>query len=66
MIVGQIQGSRLDAACSQAVWTLDGAQVPPQGLPFRIQLMIAGGGRAAAGTVTNAQGVSAQLAMQAR
>ncbi|MCX6551101.1 MAG: transglutaminase-like domain-containing protein [Acidobacteria bacterium] len=65
-IVGQIQGQRLEAQCSEAVWTLDGTRVQPKGLPYKIQLTIASGGRAASGTVINAEGGSAQLSMQLR
>ena len=61
---GQLQGQQVIAQCTQAIWSIDGMQVAPQGLPFTLKLNITGNGRSASGTVQNSQGSGTQLAMQ--
>ncbi len=64
--VGAVSGQQLLAQCQQAVWTLDGQAVQPQGLPYTLRLAVAADGRSAQGTVTNAMGSGTQLVMQAQ
>jgi len=64
--VGAVKGQTLVARCQQAVWTLDGQNVPPQGLPLGLTLTVGNNGRSAQGTVANALGLSAQVAMEAQ
>lgn len=64
--VGTITGRQLIAQCRQAVWTLDGQPVQPQGLPYTLSLVVAANGRTAQGNVTNVTGNSVQITMQAQ
>lgn len=63
---GTITGRQLVAQCRQAVWTLDGQAVQPQGLPYTLRLAITANGKAAQGSVKNATGTGAQITMQAQ
>ncbi|MBM4042113.1 MAG: hypothetical protein FJ290_26755 [Planctomycetes bacterium] len=53
---GTLAGANLTAQCNNAVWTLDGHQVPPQGLPMRLTAVVAAGGRSMRGQMSNAMG----------
>lgn len=64
--VGTVQGQQVFAQCQRAVWVLDGQQVPPEGLPYQLQLNVSPDGRTAQGSVVNAAGSGTQLVMQAR
>ncbi len=62
---GTINGQVLTLVCRQAVWTLDGANMRPQGLPLTLRLQLAADGKSAQGAVTSAMGQSAQVTMTA-
>jgi len=66
IFMGTMTGQQIRAQCRQAAWTFDGQPVQPQGLPYGLQLTVASNGKSAQGTVTNANGMSTQLFMQAK
>ena len=61
---GTLSGQSLVAECRQATYTVDGAAVPPQGLPLRLTLVVAANARAMQGQVANATGMTAQIRVQ--
>jgi hypothetical protein len=64
--VGAVEGQALIARCQQAVWTMDGQNVTPQGLPLVLTMTLGNNGRSARGSVANAMGQSAQVTMEAQ
>jgi hypothetical protein len=63
---GILTGTNLAAQCNNLVATLDGQNVPPQGLPFVLKMVVGNDGKSAHGTVTNAMGNSGQVTMNAQ
>ncbi len=56
---GTVTGANVVAQCdnaNNAVWTLDGQRVPATGLPLRLTLTVAAGGRSMRGQMANALG----------
>lgn len=66
LFIGSQSGRTVAAQCTQAVWTLDGTQIPAQGLPYRMKLTVAQNGRSASGIVVGSTGESVRLSMKAR
>ena len=66
LFVGSMSGGSVRATCNRATSTLDGRQVPVQGLPFRLQLTVASGGRSASGLVVGSNGNQVRVSMRAR
>ncbi len=62
---GAIAGQVVTLICRQAIWTLDGVNMRPQGLPMTLRVQLAADGRSAQGAVTNVMGQSAQVTMTA-
>ncbi|HUT35847.1 MAG TPA: transglutaminase-like domain-containing protein [Planctomycetota bacterium] len=60
---GTIAGANLAAQCNSAVWTLDGQQVPPQGLPLRLALVLADA-RSMRGQMGNSMGTVVTIQAQ--
>lgn len=61
---GMINGNNIVAECNQAVYTMDGIQVPPQGLPLRLALVVSPDGRSMRGQVANSLGMTATVTAQ--
>jgi len=61
---GTLNGQNVAAECNKATYTMDGAQVAPQGLPLRLTLVISPDGRSMQGRVTNSLGMAAAIAAQ--
>ncbi len=64
--VGVLTGSNLTATCNSASMTVDGSPMPVQGLPFRLVGTVSQNGRAIQGRISNAMGMTSQVALQAR
>ncbi|NLI32264.1 MAG: hypothetical protein GX422_05705 [Deltaproteobacteria bacterium] len=62
--VGSIDGQTLVARCDNAVYTMDGRRVPPQGLPLQLSLEVAPDGRSMEGHVANSLGAMAPIILQ--
>jgi hypothetical protein len=62
--VGGLRGQNLVAQCSNATYMMDGFQVPPQGLPLQLNLVVSRDGRTMQGQVSNAMGMVAIVAAQ--
>jgi hypothetical protein len=62
--VGALDGQSLSAQCSHATYTMDGRQVPPQGLPLRLNLSVSGDGTAMQGQVSNSMGMTVPIVLQ--
>jgi len=63
--VGTVNGPTFVGRCQQAVWTMDGQNVQPQGLPLVMNLTLSNNGRSGQGTVTGATGMTVQITMEA-
>jgi len=61
---GTVTGQNVTAQCSNSQFTMDGMPVPPQGLPFRLNLIVSSDGRTMQGQVANAMGMVATVAAQ--
>jgi hypothetical protein len=61
---GTFDGANVQAICQQAQATIDGMQMPAQGLPYRIALQVASGGRVMQGQFANSMGLSASLYLE--
>jgi len=62
--VGTLTGQTLAVTCNNAVYTMDGQQVPPQGLPLQMTLIVSADGRSMRGQVVNAMGMRAGITAQ--
>jgi hypothetical protein len=62
--VGSLSGQTLVAQCNSATYTMDGHQVPPQGLPLQLNLVVSPDGRTMQGQVANAFGFTVPVVMQ--
>jgi hypothetical protein len=62
--VGTFDGRTLTLTCNRAAITLDGVQIAPTGLPWRLVLTVGADGRSMQGTVSYATGQSATVAAQ--
>ncbi|HPD16198.1 MAG TPA: transglutaminase-like domain-containing protein [Planctomycetota bacterium] len=61
---GTLTGQMLVVTCNNAVYTMDGMQVPPQGLPLRMTMAVAADGRSMRGQVVNSMGMMAGITAQ--
>jgi hypothetical protein len=59
--VGAFNGQNLVAQCNNAAYTMDGRQVPPQGLPLQLNLVLGADGRSMQGQVANSMGMSVPI-----
>jgi hypothetical protein len=62
--VGRLSGQSLVAQCTNATYMMDGLQMPPQGLPLQLNLVISPDGRSMQGHVSNATGMAAVVVAQ--
>ncbi len=62
--VGAFDGQNLTGRCDRAVYTMDGQQVPPQGLPLMLNLAVGPDGRSMQGQVANSMGMAVPIYMQ--
>lgn len=62
--VGRLSGQSLVAQCTNATYMMDGLQMPPQGLPLQLNLLISPDGRSMQGHVSNATGMAAVVVAQ--
>lgn len=58
---GTISGQNIQAVCQQTQVTVDGMQMPGQGLPYRIALVVSPDGRSMQGQFASSMGLSATL-----
>jgi hypothetical protein len=61
---GLIDGRNLTARCSSASSSLDGRDIPVQGLPFQLSLTLDSSGRTMEGFVTNNTGMTGSIRMR--
>lgn len=64
--VGSVNGQNLSARCDSAAYTMDGRNMPPQGLPLHLNLMVGSDGRSMQGQVSNSLGARVPIALQKR
>lgn len=62
--IGTIRGQAIAARSRDVVWTMDGQNIPPQGLPYDMALTIAADGKSADGAVTMSNGNRFQWSMR--
>jgi hypothetical protein len=61
---GTISGQNIAAQCTTGTVLVDGYQIPPQGLPFQLYLMVAPDGLTMQGQFTNAGGITSPILLQ--
>jgi len=61
---GSLTGQMFQAVCNQAVYTMDGRQVPPTGLPIRVMAQVSADGKSMQGTSTSSVGHTVNFTMR--
>jgi hypothetical protein len=62
--VGGLSGQTFSAQCDYVSTSMDGRQIPPQGLPLYLNLILAPGGKSMQGQVINSMGYTMPISMQ--
>jgi hypothetical protein len=62
--VGAFDGQNLTGRCDRAAYTMDGQQIPPQGLPLVLTLVMGPNGNTMQGQVANSMGMTIPIYMQ--
>lgn len=62
--VGSLNGQSFSAQCNYVSTSMDGRQLPPQGLPLYLNLMLAPGGKSMQGQVVNSMGMTEPISMR--